>query len=283
MAGRDAVSPTSRRVLSATSATLDRHGVDHALVALHGFSDAPGCLHPFLTALGVADAVTPALVAHDGRPMPADVPFTDEVLVADAREAVADTAHSRGAPVVLMGHSLGASTAAGVAATAPHLVCALVLEDPPWQPPVSPDGTSDADRAAESENGHRPWLVGLAGTDDEGRRGWIREHHACWPDDEWAPWARAKPAVDLRLFDAPQRWLRRRWRDVATRVSCPTLLLVGEADRDTACAPEVSRELAELPGWTVGVVPGAGHNVRRDQRDLTVAGVTGFLRRSLLH
>ena len=48
------MSPTSRRVLGATSATLDRHGVDHALVALHGFGDAPGCLHPFLT--GVARA-----------------------------------------------------------------------------------------------------------------------------------------------------------------------------------------------------------------------------------
>jgi pimeloyl-ACP methyl ester carboxylesterase len=250
-------------------------------VGLHGFSDAPGCLHPFLSALGVHDAVTPALLAHDGRVMPAGVPFADDVLVADARKAVADVVGSRGAPAVLMGHSLGASTAAGVAATAAHLVCALVLEDPPWQLPDSPDGTSDADRSAEAENGHRPWLVGLAGTDDEGRRAWVRDNHPSWPDDEQAPWARAKTAVDLRLFDAQQRWLRRRWRGVATAIHSPTLLLVGDADHDTACAPEVSGELAALPGWTVTVVPGAGHNVRRDQRDLTVAAVTRFLRRSL--
>ena len=264
-----------------------RHAVSrpqspHPLVGLHGFSDAPSCMHPFLAALGVEDAVTPALVAHDGRPMPAGLAFADDVLVADAREAVADVVRSRGAPVVLLGHSLGASTAAGVAATAPHLVRALVLEDPPWQLPDSPEGTSEADRAAEAENSHRPWLVGLAGTDDEGRRGWIRQNHPGWPDDEGAPWARAKPAVDLALFEAPQRWLRRRWRGVAARITCPTLLLVGEPDHDTACAPEVSGELARLPGWTVSVVPGAGHDVRRDQRDLTVAEVSRFLGQSLL-
>jgi pimeloyl-ACP methyl ester carboxylesterase len=239
-------------------------------------------MHPFLTALGATDTVTPALVAHDGRPMPAGVPFADDVLVADVHEAVADVVASRGAPAVLVGHSLGASTAAGVAARAPHLVRALVLEDPPWQLPDSPAGTSDTDRAAEAENPHRPWLVGLASTDDEGRRGWVRDHHPWWPDDEQAPWARAKPAVDLRLFDAPQRWLRRRWRGVAASVRCPTLLLVGDQDHDTACAPEVSAELAELSGWTVAVIAGAGHNVRRDQRTLTVAAVSRFLRRSLL-
>jgi pimeloyl-ACP methyl ester carboxylesterase len=271
VAGRHAVSPSTCR----------RVGGRHPVVGVHGFSDAPACLHPFLTALGAVDAVTPALLAHDGRPMPAGVPFCDDVLVADTRQAVADVVRSRGAPVVLLGHSLGASTAAGVAATAPELVCALVLEDPPWQVPASPDGTSGLDRAAEAENEHGPWLVGLAGTDDEGRRGWIREHHPSWPDDEHAPWADAKAAVDLRLFDAPQRWLRRRWRGIAAAVDCPTLLLVGEADHDTACAAEVSSELARLPGWTVVVVPGAGHNVRRDQRDLTVAEVTRFLRRSL--
>lgn len=256
-----------------------RDGLTVPLVGLHGFSDSPDCLAPFLSALGVESPVTPALLGHDRRRMPAGVPFSDDALVADVARVVSDVVAGRGSPVVLFGHSLGASTATGVAAAVPDLVAGLVLEDPPWQVPLVRDGTAPQDVAAERENPHEPWVRGLQRTDDEGRRAWLRDHHPHWPSDEWLPWSQAKKDVDLRLFDAPQRWLRRRWRTVAADVQCPVLLLVGDPDHDPACEPAVSSELAEWPSWHVDVVAGAGHNVRRDQRARAVEVTEAFVRR----
>lgn len=247
------------------------------LAGVHGFSDSAQCLTPFFASIGVEPLAQPNLLAHGGRTMPPGTAFTHDVLVDDLRPVVEQAVARAGRPIVLYGHSLGASTAAGVAARAPHLVAALVLEDPPWQSPSTPDGTGLRDQSAERRNPHRPWLVGLQGTDHAGRLAWIDEHHSSWPADERDPWARAKAAVDLTLFDAEQHWLRRSWARVAREVRCRTLLLVGEPTRDAACEPPVAHALAGYPGWRVHEVRGAGHNVRREQR-----ARTGELVRQLL-
>ena len=243
------------------------------VVALHGFSDSSACWGPFLTRLGLP-ARTPDLVGHGGRAMPAGVPFSHEVLVEDVLPVVEATATESGRPVVLLGHSLGASTAAGVAARAPHLVAMLVLEDPPWQPPAS----AAADQVAERANPHRPWLEGLQGTDHAGRRSWVEQRHPDWPTEELDPWAQSKAVVDLALFDAEQQWLRRSWGRVADRVRCPTLLVVGDPRLGAACDPAVARTLARRPGWLVVAVSGAGHDVRRDRPALLADLLRGLLR-----
>lgn len=204
--------------------------------------------------------------------MPPGTGFTHEALVADAAATVAGVVDEAGAPALLLGHSLGASTAAGVAASAPDLVGLLVLEDPPWQAPTSPE----QDEALEQCNSHRPWLEGLQGTDRAGRLAWLQENHPGWPEDEWEPWEQSKTQVDLALFDAPQRWLRRSWGQVTGQVRCPTLLLVGEPALGSACDQAVA---AHLGGgrWTVEVVVGAGHNVRRDRPERAARLIRGWL------
>lgn len=243
------------------------------VVALHGFSDSAACWGPFLTRLGLP-ARTPDLLAHGGRRMPPEVAFSHDALVADALPAVEAAAAEGARPVVLLGHSLGASTAVGVAARAPQLVGLLVLEDPPWQPRSS----ARSDEAAERDNPHRPWLEGLHGTDHAGRRAWAEQRHPSWPADELDPWACSKAAVDLALFDAEQHWLRRGWARVAEAVRCPTLLLVGEPALGAACHPAVARTLAGRLGWLVVTVAGAGHDVRRDRPALVADLLRGLLR-----
>lgn len=254
----------------------ERSAMSAPVVALHGFSDSGACMRPFVHRLSVADAVTPDLLAHGGRAMPPETGFTHEALVADVLDAVAAVAAERDEPVVLIGHSLGASTAAGVAAAAPEIVRALVLEDPPWQVPIAPGGEDPADRQAEQANGHRPWLQGLAGTDHKGRLGWLRANEPGWPADEHDPWAQAKAQVDLRLFDAPQRWLRRTWQRVVDAVACPTLLVVGDPGRGAACEAGVAETLTHRPGWAVQRLA-TGHNVRREQPDRLVALLRAYL------
>jgi pimeloyl-ACP methyl ester carboxylesterase len=244
------------------------------LVALHGFGDAGECWLPFLRRAGLDDAAhTPHLLAHGGRTMPADLPFSHEALVADVLPQVAAAARAGASPVVLLGHSLGASTAAGVAAAAPDLVAALVLEDPPWSPPRTPA----QDAAAERHNDFLDWLVGLQGSDDAGRQGWVRHRHPDWPDDEVQAWAQAKARVDLALFGADQRWLRRGWGQVAVQVRCPVLLLRGHEGRGAACHRQVAEALAALPRWQVLTLPTAGHDVRRDAPQQAARAVHALL------
>lgn len=238
------------------------------LVAIHGFSDSGACMRALLVRLGLTDATAPNLLAHGGRAMPSGSAFSHDNLVDDVIVAVSQAVEKAGEPVALYGHSLGASTAAGVAARAPDLVRTLMLEDPPWQVPTSADADSEQDLAADEANGHRPWLEGLQSTDHAGRLGWLRENNPGWPAAEHDPWAQAKAQVDLALFDAPQQWLRRSWGRVAHQVQCPTLLMVGEPALGAASEPGVADTLERMPGWTVRRITGAGHNLRRERPDL---------------
>jgi pimeloyl-ACP methyl ester carboxylesterase len=245
-----------------------RAGVSTPLVAIHGFSDSGACMRALLDRLGLPDATAPNLLAHGGRAMPSGIAFSHDNLVDDMLVTVSRAVEAAGRPVALYGHSLGASTAAGVAARAPDLVRTLVLEDPPWQVPTSPDADSEDDLDTDRANGHRPWLEGLQGTDHAGRLGWLRENNPGWPAAEHSPWAQAKAQVDLALFDAPQQWLRRSWGRVARGVGCPTLLMVGEPELGAASEPGVADMLEVLPGWTVRRISGAGHNLRRERPDV---------------
>lgn len=247
------------------------------LVAVHGFGDSGACMRPFLGRLGRPDGYAPHLMAHGGRAMPPATAFSHDNLVRDLLDVVQRAVEKSGAPVTLLGHSLGASTAAGVAAVAPQLVGTLVLEDPPWKVPDALDGTSAEDRAVDSENGHRPWLEGLQSTDHQGRLGWLRDNNPGWPEAERDPWAQAKADVDLALFDAPQTWLRRSWPPVARDVRCPTLLMVGDPTLGAACEPGVAERLSAVPGWTVRRIDGAGHNLRREQPETVAELVQRFL------
>jgi len=172
-----------------------------------------------------------------------------------------------------MGHSMGASTAVGVAAARPELVALLVLEDPPWTSPQDPA----ADAAAERRNEHRPWIEGLQASGPAGRAGWLDRESPHWPVDEREAWSSAKASVDVRLFDQPQHWVRRSWQPLVAAVRCPGLLVIGEPSHGSATAPSVAGAIARAPGWQVLQVAGAGHSVRRDARGVLAGVVAGFL------
>jgi pimeloyl-ACP methyl ester carboxylesterase len=243
------------------------------VVALHGFGDAGECWRPFLDALAVPPdrRWLPDAPGHGGRPVGSD--FAHETLVAAAVPVVGVAVSVTGRPAVLVGHSMGASTALGVAAARPDLVRVLVLEDPPWGMPRDP--VSDA--ALEREVRHEPWIRGLQQGGESGTRAWVEHECAHWPEDEVTPWVAAKLAVDLTLFAVPQRWLLRSWGPPARSLRCPVLLVTGDPDAGAALEPAVADTLESRAGWTVVSVTGAGHSVRRDARPLLLPLLRGVL------
>jgi len=240
------------------------------IVLLHRFCDDGTCWAPVAVALAGDgwDVVLPDARGHGRTAMPAGEPFAHDAHVVDAVAVLATLVY----PVVLVGHSLGANTAARVAAARPDLVSRLVLEDPPWTPPRDPA----ADVTADASNPHEDWLQGLQAIDGPARMAAAAAEHPNWSADDLAAWAASKGRVDPRLFAAEQRFLRRSWPAVARKVQSPTLMFTGETRLGAALDPESAQILIGL-GWRVVGVQGAGHNVRRDNHSTYLSELRAFL------
>jgi non-heme chloroperoxidase len=182
-----------------------------------------------------------------------------------AKDAVAFLQESQEEPAIVVGHSMGANVAIEVAARAPELVKALILEEP----------------LLYSHRGERqrallffPFLKGYeriaraGGSADEMLPALAELHKA--PDPEVL---RGK-ANSLSLMDPNVLSM---WIDgVATeefdtdellqRITCPTLLIVGESSLGGANnSDDVAGASAQLARATVLPVSGLGHWVLRER------------------
>jgi pimeloyl-ACP methyl ester carboxylesterase len=245
-------------------------------VLLHGFGDSPECWSPLIAAIDDDVAVTtPAAPGHGQEPMPPGAALELGYLAAVATVHVAAAAHRADRPIVLGGHSMGAATAAAVAAANPDLVAGLYLEDPPWSwPPSEEPDPEVAAKTAELAQ----WIAGLQGSSHEDRVQWCLDHNPGWPRDEYDIWARAKAEVDPAVFAQPIDLGRHAWQPLVQLVRVPATVLVGDWHRGSACMPEVAEHLTGLPGWQVIRLPEAGHDVRREQRAAAIEAFTTLLR-----
>ncbi|MHB8186019.1 MAG: alpha/beta fold hydrolase [Dermatophilaceae bacterium] len=167
-----------------------------------------------------------------------------------------------GALPLLVGHSMGAGIAGIVLASRPDLVCAAVLEDPPWhtQPP--------GDGQPLEEGTTQQWVQSFRDDLDAAVfRG--RTELPLWPEIELRPWGLSKARLDPSLTGPEQIVRQTPWTDVAAAITQPTLLVTGGRDDEVLVGPLSRQRLADLGNHhiEVAVVPGAGHTVRRDDAD----------------
>ena len=104
-----------------------------------------------------------------------------------------------------------------------------------------------------------------------------RAKNPTWSEAEIGPWADSKLQFNpraARLLGGP----RPGWQEVARAIACPALLITADADRGGIVTPEVAAEAAGLlrQGQVVHI-PGAGHNIRRDQFGPYMEAVKAFL------
>ena len=171
--------------------------------------------------------------------------------------------------VVVVGHSMGAMSAAYLAATRPELVRAVVLEDPP------PGGTRDRHDEPWSEP---DWLAGLRALDVPERIAQGRAADPAWPEDELVPWAVSKGQVNPHLFDLTFQEAVP-LTELLAKITCPVLLIHGDTDRGSLISQEYAEKCAQAAAgeFHVAHIPGAGHSVRRDNRAQYLAELTAFL------
>jgi pimeloyl-ACP methyl ester carboxylesterase len=68
------------------------------------------------------------------------------------------------------------------------------------------------------------------------------------------------------------------WRKMTGQIRCPVLLMTGDNQLGALVNPEIAAEFAGTCNNTrINIIPGAGHNIRRNQFDAYIYGVKGFL------
>lgn len=247
-------------------------GAKPVLVLLHGLTDDGHCWPRLVGALRDAyDIITPDARAH-GQSQAPDSGYTYKIMAAD----VAGLVHALGVqPVALLGHSMGAMTAAVVAANHPDVVRCLVLEDPPWRETVP----SPAQRAVAADG----WLTMMRGM----KRATIEQLISSatqrnpgikqWDPVEFAPWWESKQRVSFNIIELLHTEPLP-CQDIAGRIACPTLLLTADVSRVAAVTPQLAAQLTAMnPHITTVAINNAGHNIRRENFPAYLQAVSTFL------
>lgn len=241
---------------------------------IHGFTDSGRCW------TRVAQALEPVadVLMVDARNHGASATAVGSS--ADMADDVAAVVVQLGlGPVAVVGHSLGANTAAELAVRHPTLVTRLVLEDPPWRHGGSRKSaaleSADADNVASRRTGLMAFIDSFAGLSEEEIVAMGRGQHPLWHEIEFADWAMAKTQVRPEAIESITS---HRWPELVPRLSCSTLLLHGEVELGGIVGPALAADVAALNELvSFETVDGAGHNIRREAFERYMSLVCPFL------
>ena len=178
---------------------------------------------------------------------------------------------------IVMGHSMGASTAFLATAAFPGLVKAAILEDPPFHEPT-PNDNGEGHKAfaaqARKENLEHKAMTRQA------LMALKNQQSPIWPADELGPWADSKQRVSLAFMDAIQNCqpIGSPW-ELLAKIACPVLLITADPAKGAIVTPGAAQKAAGmLPSLEVAQIPGAGHNIRRENFPAYMKAVMEFLR-----
>src|SRR5579884_2541804 len=242
------------------------------ILLLHGITDNGQCWSRVAHDLeGSYDLIMTDARGH-GRSSSSATGFSTPLLADDAAAVIqALELHKP----VLYGHSMGARTASMVAANYPELVRAVVLEDPPLmdQPALQTNTEQQGQQRWQ-------WVFDLKALSREERiaRGFAMNPN--WTEEDILPWADSKAQVHPDVLKHAGAIGSYPWREVLSRIQCPILLITGDPELGAIVTPQVAQEAFQI--WKNGEVvyiSGAGHNIRRDRYDETMAAVRAFLSR----
>ena len=245
-----------------------------ALVLLHGAMDDGLCWFRLAREFEADfDVVMPDARGHGAtRGTPTDAaagPFTMSDMVDDVAALIQQLDL---APATVVGHSMGAQIATELAATHPELVGRVVLEDPAFGA-LAARGPRIVVFGAAMLVG---WLWMRTRSPEQIRR-LVDRAFPAWSDIDKDSWASAQHTFARRSFRSLYRAFDRRrdWAGYLRRIQAPTLLVT--ADRGLVPIGEAQAILAELPKGAHVHVPGAGHNIRRDNYPAFTAALRDFL------
>jgi N-formylmaleamate deformylase len=243
------------------------------LVLVHGITDDGLCWLPVAEVLsGEYDVIMVDLRGH-GK---SDAPEEGYDLVTMATELSGLITGLGLENPVVMGHSLGAVTAITLASLTPDLPLAIILEDPPafWR--VHPSSPEDADHRVEM----RMWFNDLKRKTRDDLLEMARSENPVWSEAELGPWADSKHRFSLKITQLIdfQETVPLDFPTLLGQITCPVLLITADPERGAIVSDEDVAELQKsVPHLKRAHIPGAGHNIRREQFSRYMESLQAFL------
>ena len=168
------------------------------------------------------------------------------------------------------GHSMGAGSTLRLVADHPELVRCAFLEDPGFRlgnEAIRARGNDLRTMVVEGRQQGREALIARA-----------RARSPLWDAEEFGPWADAKLRVSDQFLGTIGTFRGLEWQEVLPRVKRPLLLVTSDPDKGAIVTAEaVAEAMRLLPRLEVKYLPGAGHNIRREQFDGFVTTIHEFL------
>ena len=212
-----------------------------------------------------------------GHGLSARVQLDEEVdMAADLAELIHTLDLER--PIV-GGHSMGAGVTYEIGVRFPELARALVLEDPGWR--LSwPEETPSPDQPAE--NPIATWAKSLAGKTMEELLVEYRKDHPNWSEEMIHLMCESKKQLDPTIADIMTNRRRRNrsdWLTTLPTITCPVLLITGNAELGGLVTPEATEKVRELnPNVTIVNIPDVGHLIRFDKYTVFMEALRAFLK-----
>lgn len=252
-----------------------RTGGDKPPVVLaHGFSDDGLCWTPVAQQLERDYDVIMVDARGHGRSDAPDGGYHATSMATDLAGVITGLGLNK--PVV-MGHSMGGSTTMALAGLFPDLPGAIIIEDA---------GASNimADKSPEAQARLQQWhdrMVNLQSKTHAELIQHARTETPTWAEPELEPWAHAKLRFSMKALDRRDAALLD-WDQILRDITCPALLLYADPERGGGVTRERAVEMQELvPQLQVVHIPGAGHNIRREQFALYMDAVRNFLAQAM--
>jgi N-formylmaleamate deformylase len=252
-----------------------RTGGDKPPVVLaHGFSDDGLCWTPVAQALETDyDVIMVDARGHGRSDAPAQG-YTPIDMATDLAGVITGLGLQK--PAVL-GHSMGGSTTMALAGLYPDLPSAILIEDSGARNYMA----GDSAEARERLNQWRERMIALQSKSREELIKQARTDMPTWSEAELAPWADAKLRFNLNALNR-QGEAAVDWPQLLRKITCPALLLYADHERGGGVTAERAAEMQALvPQLQAVHIPGAGHNIRREQFARYMEAVSAFLAQTM--
>ncbi len=245
------------------------------LVMLHGFTDDSGCWLNLAKTL--TDKYEVILIDEIGHGRSDRVKKLPNRKTYDPPQHVhAVIQHLKLFRPILLGHSMGAATAARFAANYPDLPAAVMLEDLPWIDP-SPNQTAPTNHQKE------PYFFKLQKMQTQTLEeviayGFVR--HPRWRKESIPPWAEAKLRFDLDFYELRPPF-RPDYNQLLPKIKAPTLIISGDPGLGSMITAEKAQTALKIMShaqWAK--IPNAGHCIRYEQFDAYLQVVKAFLEKA---
>jgi N-formylmaleamate deformylase len=252
--------------------TRTGNGEKPALVLAHGITDNGLCWHQFAADLETDyDIIMYDAYGH-GKSSRVDSNLRFD-LAEDLHDLIIALKLEK--PGVI-GHSMGATTAAKFAGAYPDQLTALVLEDPPWidlQLEEQGGRKGNQDRKKQNLAAKKKTVKELVKLK--------KKESPTWEETILPQWAQSKHDVDPAFFDL-FRINHTEWQELAKAITVPTLIVTGDNELGAIVTPKLGVEAVQLlEKGEFGHISGAGHCVRYEQYQPYLTMVRLFLKRNM--